>query len=143
MRLILGFICAYMILSTTTMCTYTHTHTHNHILGCAAVQMAAAQGTPSGHGGTIYPGYKLAQSSHHRLPTSTLHTSILHTSTLHTSTLHIHTYPQGSQTSILHVTKLTVGVYEFELTVTDSAGHSDVSTVTVDVKPGIVCTIVA
>ena len=54
-----------------------------------------------------------------------------------------HTHAQGSQTSILHVTKLTVGVYEFELTVTDSAGHSDVSTVTVDVKPGIVCTIVA
>ena len=53
------------------------------------------------------------------------------------------THTQGSQTSILHVTKLTVGVYEFELTVTDSAGHSDVSAVTVDVKPGIVCTIVA
>ena len=106
-------------------------HTHNHILGCAAVQMAAAQGTPGGHGGTFTQAISQLRA----------HITVFHPppSTLHT---HTHTHTQGSQTSILHVTKLTVGVYEFELTVTDSAGHSDVSTVTVDVKPGTVCTIV-
>lgn len=49
-------------------------------------------------------------------------------------------YTQGTDSVSLHVSKLTVGVYHFKLTVTDSVGQIDYSEVTVDVLPGrVVC----
>ncbi|CAI8031979.1 Dyslexia-associated protein KIAA0319-like protein [Geodia barretti] len=42
---------------------------------------------------------------------------------------------EGTDTPYLRVSKLTVGVYLFKLTVTDSAGHTDEGKVTVDVLP--------
>uniref|UniRef100_A0A1X7SEH7 PKD domain-containing protein n=2 Tax=Amphimedon queenslandica TaxID=400682 RepID=A0A1X7SEH7_AMPQE len=41
---------------------------------------------------------------------------------------------KGIKNKTVHVSKLEVGVYQFELTVTDAAGQSDSATVTVDVQ---------
>ena len=43
---------------------------------------------------------------------------------------------QGSHTPTPQVSHLTLGVYTFELTVTDKAGQSDSATVSVTVKEG-------
>ena len=43
---------------------------------------------------------------------------------------------QGIRNKTVHVSKLDVGIYQFELTVTDAAGQTDSATVTVAVQEG-------
>ena len=50
--------------------------------------------------------------------------------------MYMYTYIQGSNSVDVHIQHLEAGVYQFQLTVTDTAGQTDTAFVTIDVQTG-------